>query len=187
MPRDARWSTAVFSAKRVGYGGRWAAGVIKFMHQSRRRIEANKAARFGDDVHRTVLSMNPITSTNGHGTSTPFYSGSKRLFDVLSSGFAMCLLPPTYVIVSVLLRLGGGSHQPGSARESLARKGSARESLARKSSARRRPSQRKVDVIFRQRRIGQGVGHSPLAGYFGISPLPNGSAREGVLSEIRDR
>ncbi len=51
--------------------------------------------------------MNPIASTNGHSTSTGFYTGSKRLLDVLLSGFAMCILPPMYFIVSVLLRLAG--------------------------------------------------------------------------------
>ena len=81
----------------------------------------------------------------------------------------MCLLPPMYVIVSVLLRLGGGSHQPGSARESL----------ARKSSATRCPSQRKVDVIFRQRRIGKGGAKFTLLKF---TTMASGSAVAGDIT-----
>ena len=44
---------------------------------------------------------------NGHSSSNRFYAGSKRLFDVFLSGFAMCILPPIYVVVSVLLRFAG--------------------------------------------------------------------------------
>ena len=51
--------------------------------------------------------MNPIESTNGHSPVSRFYAGSKRVIDVLLSGVAMCLLPPLYVVVSVLLRLAG--------------------------------------------------------------------------------
>ena len=52
-------------------------------------------------------SMNPVSSTNGHSSSSRFHAGSKRLLDVLFSSVAMCVLPPLYVIVSVLLRLAG--------------------------------------------------------------------------------
>ena len=51
--------------------------------------------------------MNPISSVNGHSSSTRVYTGSKRLLDILLSGFAMCILPPLYVVVSVLLRCAG--------------------------------------------------------------------------------
>ena len=51
--------------------------------------------------------MNPIASTNGHSPVNRFYTGSKRLIDVILSGVAMCVLPPLYVGVSVLLRLAG--------------------------------------------------------------------------------
>ena len=44
---------------------------------------------------------------NGHSSSNRFYAGSKRFFDVFLSGFAMCILPPIYVVVSVLLRFAG--------------------------------------------------------------------------------
>ena len=51
--------------------------------------------------------MDPVTSMNGHSSSNRFYAGSKRLLDVFLSGFAMCILPPMYVVVSVLLRFAG--------------------------------------------------------------------------------
>ncbi|MDE0227191.1 MAG: sugar transferase [Gammaproteobacteria bacterium] len=51
--------------------------------------------------------MNSTTSTNGHSTNTRFYTGSKRVIDVLLSGLLMFVLPPLYVIVSVLLRFAG--------------------------------------------------------------------------------
>lgn len=51
--------------------------------------------------------MNPVASTNGHSSGTRVYTGSKRVLDVLLSGFFMIVLPPLYVIVSVLLRLAG--------------------------------------------------------------------------------
>ena len=51
--------------------------------------------------------MNRTTSTNGHSTNTRFYAGSKRVLDVLLSGLLMCVLPPLYLIVSVLLRFAG--------------------------------------------------------------------------------
>ncbi len=44
---------------------------------------------------------------NGHRSSNRFYAGSKRLLDVFLSGLAMCILPPIYVVVSVLLRFAG--------------------------------------------------------------------------------
>ncbi len=76
--------------------------------------------------------MNPVASTNGHSSVTRFYSGSKRVLDVLLSGILMIVLPPLYLIVSVLLRCAG-SPQPGSVRVSL----------AEDSSARGKPSQQK--------------------------------------------
>ena len=51
--------------------------------------------------------MNPISSTNGHSSGTRVYTGSKRVLDVLLSGFFMVVLPPLYVVVSVLLRVAG--------------------------------------------------------------------------------
>lgn len=51
--------------------------------------------------------MNPISLTNGHSSGTRVYTGSKRVLDVLLSGFFMVVLPPLYVVVSVLLRIAG--------------------------------------------------------------------------------
>jgi len=51
--------------------------------------------------------MNSTTSTNGHSTNTRFYAVSKRVIDVLLSGLLMFILPPLYLIVSVLLRFAG--------------------------------------------------------------------------------
>ena len=51
--------------------------------------------------------MNPIASTNGHGSGSRFYTGSKRSFDVLLSACLLVVLPPLYFIVSVLLRCSG--------------------------------------------------------------------------------
>ena len=48
--------------------------------------------------------MNPVQSTNGHSSGTRFYTGSKRVLDVVLSGLLMIVLPPLYLIVSVLLR-----------------------------------------------------------------------------------
>ena len=84
-------------------GQSFPAVVINFLTDP----EGVSSARFGDGFQRIVLSMNPIASTNGHGTSTRFYAGAKRLLDVLLSGFFMGVLPPLYVVVSVLLRFVG--------------------------------------------------------------------------------
>ena len=126
--------------------------------------------------------MNPVASTNGHSSATRFYTGSKRVLDVLLSGFLMIVLPPLYLIVSVLLRCG--SPQPGSARgvpsrEESPQPGSARVSLAEDSSARGNPSQQKVDVLFRQGRIGRSGEEFTLLKF---TTMANGSAVAGDIT-----
>lgn len=76
----------------------------RLAHQPRRRIKA-RVSRHG--VQRIVLPMNPVESTNGHSSGTRFYTGSKRVLDVLLSGILMIVLPPLYLVVSVLLRGAG--------------------------------------------------------------------------------
>ena len=51
--------------------------------------------------------MNPIASTNGHGSGTRFYTGAKRSLDVFLSACLMVVLPPLYCMVAVLLRWSG--------------------------------------------------------------------------------
>ena len=53
------------------------------------------------------MSINPIASTNGHGSGTRFYAGAKRVLDVVLGGLFMLVLPPLYVVVPILLRLAG--------------------------------------------------------------------------------
>ena len=94
--------------------------------------------------------MNPVASTNGHSPGTRAYTASKRVLDVLLSGFFMIVLPPLYVIVSVLLRCSG----PGS-------------------------GQQKVDILFRQRRVGRAGAEFTLLKF---TTMANESAVAGDLT-----
>ena len=92
--------------------------------------------------------MYSIKSTNGHSSSTRFYVGSKRVLDILLSGFAMCVLPPLYVVVSALLRFAGEG-----------------------------------DVLFRQRRVGQGGAKFTLLKF---TTMARGSAATGDITYVDD-
>ena len=92
--------------------------------------------------------MNSVASTNGHSSSTRLYGGSKRLLDVVLSGIALCVLPPLYVVVSVLLRLAGEG-----------------------------------DVLFRQRRVGQGGAKFTLLKF---TTMARGSAATGDITYVDD-
>ncbi len=94
--------------------------------------------------------MNPVASTNGHSSATRFYSGSKRVLDVLLSGFLMIVLPPLYLIVSILLRRAGGH-----------------------------PSREKLDVLFRQGRVGRSGAEFTLLKF---TTMANGSAVAGDIT-----
>lgn len=112
--------------------------------------------------------MNPVASTNGHSSGTRVYTGSKRVLDVLLSGFLMIVLPPLYVIVSVLLRCSGPARGRSSQQESL-----------QPGSARGHPSQQKVDVLFRQRRVGRAGAEFTLLKF---TTMANGSAVAGDIT-----
>ncbi len=103
--------------------------------------------------------MNPVESTNGHSSGTRFYAGSKRVLDVVLSGLLMIVLPPLYLIVSVLLRFVGRSPQPGSARGN--------------------PSQEREDVLFRQERVGRSGAEFTLLKF---TTMASGSAGAGDIT-----